>query len=95
MSAGEAIKVSDILFATIKRGKTTFAELAQFLGKLTAVSAEVGVAFEEVTATIALLTRNGVQTEVAVTAIRQALASLLKPAKQSAEMSLKESSEWQ
>ena len=85
MSAGEATKVSDILFATIKRGKTTFAELAQFLGKLTAVSAEVGVAFEEVTATIALLTRNGVQTEVAVTAIRQALASLLKPAKQSAD----------
>ena len=85
MAAGEATKVSDILFATIKRGKTTFAELAQFLGKLTAVSAEVGVAFEEVTATIALLTRNGVQTEVAVTAIRQALASLLKPAKQSAD----------
>ena len=85
MSAGEATRVSDILFATIKRGKTTFAELAQFLGKLTAVSAEVGVAFEEVTATIALLTRNGVQTEVAVTAIRQALASLLKPAKQSAD----------
>lgn len=85
MSASEATRISDILFATIKRGKTTFAELAQFLGKLTAVSAEVGVAFEEVTATIALLTRNGVQTEVAVTAIRQALASLLKPAKQSAD----------
>ena len=49
------------------------------------MSAEVGVKFEEVTATIALLTRNGVQTEVAVTAIRQALASLLKPAKQSAD----------
>jgi TP901 family phage tail tape measure protein len=85
MQASQATEVSDILFATIKRGKTTFAELAQFLGKLTAVSSEVGVAFEEVTATIALLTRNGVQTEVAVTAIRQALASLLKPAKQSAD----------
>lgn len=85
MEANDATKISDILFATIKRGKTTFAELAQFLGKLTAVSAEVGVKFEEVTATIALLTRNGVQTEVAVTAIRQALASLLKPAKQSAD----------
>ena len=85
MEANDATKVSDILFATIKRGKTTFAELAQFLGKLTAVSAEVGVRFEEVTATIALLTRNGVQTEVAITAIRQALASLLKPAKQSAD----------
>lgn len=85
MEASEATRVSDILFATIKRGKTTFAELAQFLGKLTAVSAEVGVKFEEVAATIALLTRNGVQTEVAVTAIRQALASLVKPAKQSAD----------
>jgi TP901 family phage tail tape measure protein len=85
MQASQATEVSDILFATIKRGKTTFAELAQFLGKLTAVSSEVGVAFEEVTATIALLTRNGIQTEVAVTAIRQALASLLKPAKQSAD----------
>ena len=85
MEASEATRVSDILFATIKRGKTTFGELAQFLGKLTAVSAEVGVKFEEVSATIALLTRNGVQTEVAVTAIRQALASLVKPAKQSAD----------
>lgn len=85
MEASQATRVSDILFATIKRGKTTFAELAQFMGKLTAVSAEVGVKFEEVTAVIALLTRNGIQTEVAVTAIRQALASLLKPAKQSAD----------
>ena len=55
------------------------------MGKLTAVSAEVGVSFEEVSAVIALLTRNGIKTEVAVTAIRQALASLLKPASQSAE----------
>ena len=85
LEASQASRVSDILFATIKRGKTTFAELAQFMGKLTAVSAEVGVKFEEVTAVIALLTRNGIQTEVAVTAIRQALASLLKPAKQSAD----------
>ena len=85
MEASEAEKVTDILFATIKRGKTTFGELAQFLGKLTAVSAEVGIRLEEVAATIALLTRNGIQTEVAVTAIRQALASLIKPAKQSAD----------
>tara|TARA_B100000519_G_scaffold57573_1_gene48140 strand:- start:641 stop:2989 length:2349 start_codon:yes stop_codon:yes gene_type:complete len=85
LAAEEAIRVSDILFATIKRGKTTFGELAQFMGKLTAVSAEVGVSFEEVSAVIALLTRNGIKTEVAVTAIRQALASLLKPASQSAE----------
>ena len=85
LAAEEAIRVSDILFATIKRGKTTFGELAQFMGKLTAVSAEVGVSFEEVSAVVALLTRNGIKTEVAVTAIRQALASLLKPASQSAE----------
>jgi len=79
MAASEAGRVSDIMFATVKRGKTTFAQLAPSIGMAISTAASAGVSLEEVGAILATLTRNGVQTENAVTALNQMILQFLKP----------------
>lgn len=78
--AEEAASVSDVLFATVKRGKTTFEELAAAIGPVTAVAASVGISFEEVAATMATMTKAGFSTREAGTALRATMTSFLKPA---------------
>ena len=76
MSADKAGKVSDILFAAVKKGQTTFAELASTVGQATAIAASAGVSFEEVAAAIATITRGGISTAETVTALRMAIIAL-------------------
>ena len=73
-----AAKASDIMFVTVKLGKTTFDELARSLFNVAPIAASMGVAFSDVGAAIAALTATGTPTSVATTEIRQALAELGK-----------------
>ncbi len=86
MSADEAGKVSDWLFAIVKRGKTTFAELAPNIGKVTATAAAAGLSFEQLGAAIATMTRAGLQTDLATTSMRGLLNAFLKPGGEAIEM---------
>ena len=85
LEATEATKVSDVMFQTIKRGKTTFNELAPTIGRVTAIAAQTGVEFEELGALMAFLTRNGIQTDMAITGLRQVMVSILKPTKEATD----------
>ncbi len=89
MSADEAGKVSDILFAIVKRGKTTFAELAQSIGRVAATANVAGVSFEELGAALATMTRAGLRADIAVSSLRGLLNAFLKPQKDSIEMAEK------
>ena len=79
LSSERAVEVSDIFFATVKRGKTTFGELAPNIGKVTAVASAAGVRFETVGAALATMTRNGIQTDQAITALLSTITVFLKP----------------
>jgi len=79
MSADEAEHVSDVMFQTVKRGKTTMGELSATIGRLTGIAAPAGVSIEELGAAIATLTRGGLATDEAVTALRAAIVELQKP----------------
>lgn len=79
LAADHAGDVSDLLFSTVKRGKTTFAELAPSIGMVASLAASSGLSLDELGASLALMTRNGVQTETAVTALRSILGTFLKP----------------
>jgi TP901 family phage tail tape measure protein len=79
LSAKEA---SDIMFTTIKLGKTTYTELSASLFNVAPAAAAAGVSFEDVSAAIAALTAQGVPTRVATTQIRQAILSMMAPNKQ-------------
>ena len=58
---------------------TTFAELAPSIGMVATTAASAGVPLEELGAAIATMTRNGVKTENAVTALNAIISTFLKP----------------
>ena len=78
MSVEDAAYVSDILLATQNKGKTTVDELAGSISKVIPVAATLGVSFEDVAASLAALTAQGVPTEQATTALNQVFAQLGK-----------------
>jgi len=89
MTADNATRISDILFQTVKLGKTTFGELAGALSRVTSTAAAAGVPFEEVAAALAVLTRAGIKTDEAVTALNMALQAMIKPTEEAEEWAQK------
>ena len=72
-------EVYDTLFKTVKLGVTTFPELAQSIGEVlpTANAADVGL--KELSASIATLTKAGIRTPKAMTALKGAINALAAP----------------
>jgi TP901 family phage tail tape measure protein len=79
LSADKAADVSDFLFSVVRRGKTTFAELAPSIGLVATTAASAGVGMDEFGAAIATMTRRGIKTENAITALNAIIATFLKP----------------
>jgi len=75
----DAEKVADIMFTTVKGGKTTMEELSASLFQVAPIAAASGIKFEEVSAALATMTKQGVPTSVATTQLRQAMVMLQKP----------------
>ena len=69
---------SDLLLTAVRLGKTTFGELAKEIYKVAPIAAAVGVPFENLTASIAVLTSQGVPTAQSATMLKGALAELAK-----------------
>ena len=86
ISADDAAIVSDKLFATVKRGKLTFEELASSLGMVAATAATTGLSLDELLATIATVTRAGVNAHQAMTAVVGVLRAFLKPTEDGAKL---------
>lgn len=78
-SAKDVSKVSDVLFQTVKEGKTTISEMSTALGRATAVSAQIGVSLESTAAMLATLTAQGINTDEAITSVTATMVSFLKP----------------
>lgn len=75
----DAALVADVMFTTVRTGKTTFDELSKSIFNVAPLAASTGVKFEEVTAAISTLTKQGVPTSVATTQIRAAIQGLIRP----------------
>jgi len=75
----DAEKVADIMFTTVKNGKTTFEELSASLFNVAPIAASAGIGFEEVSAAVATMSKQGIKTATATTQLRQVVASLIKP----------------
>ncbi len=86
MSAEDATKVSDWMFGVVKRGKTTFGELAPNIGNVATIAATAGVSLNELGAMLATLTRNGVGTEEAITALNAIISTFLSPSQEAVEI---------
>lgn len=79
MAAEDVTRVNDVMFTTVRLGKTTVNELGSAMFNVAPVAAAMGVSVEEVGAALAALTAQGVPTTVATTQLRQAILSLSAP----------------
>jgi TP901 family phage tail tape measure protein len=89
VEAARATDISDKLFVTIIRGKTTFPQLAPEIGKVAAIAATAGESFDDLLAVFSAMTRAGLQTDIAITSLRAILLDFLKPQEDSIEAARK------
>jgi TP901 family phage tail tape measure protein len=85
-SAGEARKVSDQLFRTVKLGKTNIPQLASSLARVAPVASTAGVKLEELLGIVASTTKQGVKTAESMTQIKAAIVALLNPSETMADI---------
>lgn len=78
LAADEVGRVSDILINTQNAGKTTVGELGSALANVVPTAAALGVEFEQVGASLATMTAQGVPTAQATTQLRQLFVELSK-----------------
>lgn len=81
----DAGKASDVMFQTVKLGKTTFEELSNSLYNVSPTAAALGVSFEDLNAQIAAITAQGTPTSVATNQMRQMFVELSKAGGETAE----------
>ncbi len=74
-----AEKAADILFTTVKAGKTTISELAGSIGKIAPIANMVGVPLEDISAALAGITSQGSSTSEATTQLVAALKAFASP----------------
>jgi TP901 family phage tail tape measure protein len=79
-------QAADILFTTVKLGKTRVDELAASLGLILPTSKSLGVSFEETAGAIAQLTTKGLSTSLAVTQLNALFTAILKKQATAAEL---------
>lgn len=70
--------VSDAFFTTVRLGKTRVEELAGSIGSVAPLASQLGLSYEELLASLAALTQQGLSTSEAFTQIRSVLVGLLK-----------------
>jgi len=83
LSAEYATTVSDMLFATVKKGKLTYQELASEVGKVAAIGSVAGVKLKTLLAALSTMTRQGIKSAQATTALSAVIVKILNPAEKS------------
>lgn len=78
LSSEDATRLSDLLITTQNLGKTTVDELSQSMGKVIPIANSVNFGMEELSASYAQLTKNGIATAESGTYLKQMLSELGK-----------------
>lgn len=80
MSIDNLGHIYDIMFKAVKDGVTTFPELSQNIGDVLPTAKAAGVQFDSVAAAIAAMTKAGMRTPIAATALKGAINAMAAPA---------------
>ena len=75
----DVTNISDIFFTTVKMGKTRIEELAVGIGNVSTQANVFGLSFEELSAILAIATKSGIKTQIAMTYIKGSLTALGSP----------------
>lgn len=79
LDVAETSRVSDVLFKTVELGRLRLSEFGDVLGRVSPLTAALGIRYEEMAAAIATLTRKGVPAHTAITQLTQVSQKLLRP----------------
>jgi TP901 family phage tail tape measure protein len=79
MTSEQATRVAGTLFKTVELGRLRLNEFADILGRVTPLTAQMGVEWEEAAAAMAVMTRQGVKVDTAITQLRAVMLKLVKP----------------
>ena len=80
-----ASRATDVLTAAVREGKLEASSLAPVLGRLLPTASAMGVSFDQVAASLAVMSRTGLGAEEASTSLSSILSAMLKPTKQAAD----------
>ena len=75
----DAAQAADILFTTVKLGKTTMGELGASINQVAGLASAFNIEFEQVTSGVVELTKAGVPTTEAMTKMRALIQSISSP----------------
>jgi len=89
MATKDATFVYDLMFKTVKEGKTTFSELASAVGKISPIASAAGVSVTEMHAALATLTKGGFKTTEASARLATALGTIIKPSAEAQKLTQK------
>jgi len=81
----DATSAANAMFTAQKYGVTTVGELAGSIGQIAPTARAAGVSMEETLATMAALTKGGMATADATTALRATMTAFIKPSKEASE----------
>ena len=81
-----ADQIANILFKTVKNGKTTVAQLSQGFGALAGLASTVWIKFDELMASTAALTTTGLSASEAYTGLKAIITSVVNPTTQAAKV---------
>ena len=85
-TAEEATAVTDQMLLAQNFGKTSFGEMAQSMGNVIPIAAQLNVSTQELFGSIAVLTKNGIRTSEAITGLKAAYSNILKPSAEAAKL---------
>ena len=86
MATTEANGLANKFLVTQNLGKTTFGELAGSIGQVAPTANAAGVSIDDLLASVASLTANGIGTSEAMTGIKAALSNIIKPTSDASKM---------
>ena len=73
-----AKKASDLMFTAVRKGKTTFGEMAGSIAQVSPVASSLGVQFSDLTTVIATMTAKGTPTSETMTQMKAAFSEFSK-----------------
>ena len=73
-----AKKASDLMFTAVRKGKTTFPEMASSIAQVSPVASSLGVQFSDLTAVVATMTAKGTPTSETMTQMKAAFSEFSK-----------------
>jgi len=85
MAAGEASRISDILFQSVIRGKFQFQELASALQYVVPIAAQAGIKFEELMAALSTATRHGLRLDMTSRGLALVIQNIVNPTESAKE----------